>query len=667
MGHNIELHSLLSPGVTSAQCASSPTIASDRRQSDVTSCDVLMSLSRASIDLEASLLDVHPRDAEHQHDVPKHSWSAWFNGFSVQHSLYRVLFIMYQASCRVVKIEQKNHSISWTNEINNLDDLISSPLRNLGRPFRRSEYHPPPDWPVCMRAAHRILSSIWTQPVILFLILLQTAVLVRSANKPAYSGIVAFSTYRTSWDVQCNVAIFSLYTVELLPRAAVHLFSLAKKTGGASHLNLRHIYNILDALAVVSFWVNLTVMATTQYDGRLIQALEMFSALRILRLLHITAGTDYEITILFRGLKTSRMKLVKVASFICFFWLLFAIVGVQVFNGSLRRSCYMPSLVADEPPIAIETTLEGQSRFCVGFRKEDNTTTFGYLLKGQGGFVALRPGGYICPKGMLCQEFENPYKDTVSFDNILQSLELVFVTFSANTFSAIMYSLMDSEGPAAALFFAAVIVVLYFWLLILLIGMIMGSIQEVRQSTQAPEIIRNNISDQRNPKASSRLNRCSGNPFQRAFRRTKWFWLAIIVLDLVAQAQRASGMSNKTRLFIDYSESVVTWLLLSEIILRFVLDWEMFHRSNQNLVDLLLATLTSIMQIGLFRHTSRIYTWFTAFSIARSYRIFWAINPVRNLMVRINTITSIVAHYMTSSCLSATFLLFFSSVVSYFF
>ena len=49
------------------------------------------------------------------------------------------------------------------------------------------------------------------------------------------------------------------------------------------------------------------------------------------------------------------------------------------------------------------------------------------------------------------QEAANPYNGTVSFDNIAQSLELVFVIISTNTFTDLMYYTIDAEYMVAAL------------------------------------------------------------------------------------------------------------------------------------------------------------------------------------------------------------------------
>lgn len=49
------------------------------------------------------------------------------------------------------------------------------------------------------------------------------------------------------------------------------------------------------------------------------------------------------------------------------------------------------------------------------------------------------------------KEGSNPYNGTVSFDNIAQSLELVFVIISSNTFTDLMYYAIDAEFMVAAL------------------------------------------------------------------------------------------------------------------------------------------------------------------------------------------------------------------------
>jgi len=77
---------------------------------------------------------------------------------------------------------------------------------------------------------------------------------------------------------------------------------------------------------------------------------------------------------------------------------------------------------------------------------------------------AKKPKGYICPQNSVCVSGSNPYGGTVSFDDIIHSLELVFVVMTANTFSDLLYYTADSDYLVAALFFVAGIVILAFWL-----------------------------------------------------------------------------------------------------------------------------------------------------------------------------------------------------------
>ena len=59
--------------------------------------------------------------------------------------------------------------------------------------------------------------------------------------------------------------------------------------------------------------------------------------------------------------------------------------------------------------------------------------------------------GFLCPQKSLCVQGSNPYNNTVSFDNVGQSLELVFVIMSSNTFSDLLYYTTDSDYLAGAL------------------------------------------------------------------------------------------------------------------------------------------------------------------------------------------------------------------------
>ena len=75
--------------------------------------------------------------------------------------------------------------------------------------------------------------------------------------------------------------------------------------------------------------------------------------------------------------------------------------------------------------------------------------------------------GFLCPKGSKCVEMSNPAAGTKSFDNILQSLELVFVIMSSNTWSDLLYTVADTDYLISSVFFIVGMLILSLWLSLL--------------------------------------------------------------------------------------------------------------------------------------------------------------------------------------------------------
>ena len=149
-----------------------------------------------------------------------------------------------------------------------------------------------------------------------------------------------------------------------------------------------------------------------------------------------------------RSLKKAAPLLVNVAFLIGFFWLLFAIIAVQNFKSSLRRTCMW--LDPNNVNNYTQNTAPNNVQFCGGYLNATTGLTWPWLsADGSNGTDVAK--GFICPQGSLCVEGQNPYNGTVSFDNILQSLQLIFVIMSSNTFTDILYYTADSDYLAAAL------------------------------------------------------------------------------------------------------------------------------------------------------------------------------------------------------------------------
>lgn len=385
---------------------------------------------------------------------------------------------------------------------------------------------------------------------------------------------------------------------------------------------LRHSFNRLDFIAVVSFWISFALAVSRVESNRHIYVFRMLSAFRILRLLGLTSGTS----VILRSLKKAAPLLVNVAFLISFFWLLFAIVGVQSFKSSLRRTCMwvghngLPDYAQNIAPRNIQ--------FCGGHLDAVTAEPMPWrTASGRNGTAKHK--GYLCPQGSLCVEGGNPYNGTMSFDNAANSLQLVFVIISSNTFSDLLYYLTDTDYLAAALFFAACIVIMSLWLMNLLVAVITSSFQIIREESKrsafTTERIEETLVD------DDVIQRKT--PLRRLYDKTYWLWVAVIVLGLIIQCLRSSSMGDDRRKLIINTEIVVTLALLLEIFLRFACDWRNFFYSKRNCADLVLAIVTTVIQLPPIRNSGQAYAWLSAFQVARIYRVVLAFGVTRDLIM----------------------------------
>jgi hypothetical protein len=266
----------------------------------------------------------------------------------------------------------------------------------------------------------------------------------------------------------------------------------------------------------------------------------------------------------------------------------------------------------------------------------------GHLLPGGGreGYVtpAGRPSGpkngkgFLCPVGSLCVEGENPFEGTQSFDDILQSLELVFVIMSSNTWSNLLYTMADTDYLITSIFFIVAIVILSLWLISLLIAVITSSFQIIREESKTSAFTGETIKEDNADDADEKQR---VNSLKRLYDKTFWLWILVIVFGLISQMMRSASMSDFRRTFIDRAELIITIIMFFEILLRLVADWRHFFRSKRNTVDLATAIITAVIQIPMIKeaHDGKAYAWLSIFQILRVYRVVLAIPMTRELIV----------------------------------
>lgn len=316
------------------------------------------------------------------------------------------------------------------------------------------------------------------------------------------------------------------------------------------------------------------------------------------------------------------------AFLIGFFWLLFSIVGVQSFKSSLRRNCVWTD--PDDPT----QTFTNSDQFCGGQLRNNS----GVLVHEGYQPAPGRPAGpengkgFLCPVNSVCVEDDNPYNGTQSFDNVLQSLELVFVIMSSNTWSDLLYTVSDTDYLVSSLFFIVGILILSLWLVSLLIAVITSTFQIIREESKTSAFTGEQIVEDDSEKEEAN-QRVSG--LKRMYDKTSGVWVLVIAFGLIAQMMRSATMSNFRRNFIDVTESVITLILLAEILIRFIVDWRHFFRSKRNWTDLMIAIITSVIQIPAIKyaHGGRAYAWLSIFQIMRVYRVVLAVPVTRDLIV----------------------------------
>jgi voltage-dependent calcium channel len=317
--------------------------------------------------------------------------------------------------------------------------------------------------------------------------------------------------------------------------------------------------------------------------------------------------------------------LVQVAFLIGFFWLLFAIIGVQAFKASLSRQCVW----IDPQNISNYTN---NFTLCGGY--QDNTTGESLPWVFSNGTIGqASPKGFICPRGSQCIEQISLYNGTVNFDNIANSLELVFVTMTANTFTDLMYYTTNSDYLPAALFFAAAIVIMMLWLTNLLIAVITSSFAIIREENKGSAF--KAAEQPALPLEHNAAIRKRMSVLKYWYDKTAWIWIIVISYGLLCQALRTSSISPSQESFISYSEVIVTMALFVEIILRFAADWRNFHRRRRNLVDATLAVITMVILFPPIRNSGQPYAWLTIFQILRIYRVVWAVPMTRDLIGKV--------------------------------
>jgi hypothetical protein len=398
---------------------------------------------------------------------------------------------------------------------------------------------------------------------------------------------------------------------------------------------IRNSWYRIDFFSMIMFWISLALSIKSYDIKHHIMVFRALSCLRILRFCNLTSGT----TTILTSLKKAITQLIDVGIFIGCFWLFFGIIGVQSFNSSLTRHCVWTN------PLDPSETWVNSDQHC-GSYLAVNGSVMPYIMRD--GSPSKQIKGFRCPKYSQCVSGENPYGGTVNFDNIFQSLEMVFVVMSANTFTDILYDTTDSDTMAASLFFIFATFILTVWLINVFIAVIVASFNDTRKV--AEEKKKNKRKPNKfnifNPTSFStkreKLNQFRhSNVWLRTYSKFEWIFVIVVVADLFVQCFRKYGMSEFRRHTLYRFECAFTLVFLGEIVVRFAMHfphWRLFFVSKRNCFDLFLVVLTCLIILQPIKERlGWVYYWLTVFQIMRFYRVVLATAITRNLWMQITS------------------------------
>ncbi|CAO3642477.1 unnamed protein product [Cunninghamella blakesleeana] len=484
-----------------------------------------------------------------------------------------------------------------------------------------------------------MLSWKWTETLVMLIIVLHGCILISSGWDSDPDSQPPF-TWGETWQQYVVLVIFCFYTLFMFLRIIVFGFiinhedsekDLLESNIHVSKAFLRHSWNRVDFISILAFWIDFALVYTNQAfsDTKRITVFRMLSTIILMRLLNITKGN----AIILHSLKKAAPLLVNVTFFVLFFFIIFAIIGVQSFKGSFLRHC-VPSGY-DEMTEKVEL-----QQYCGGYYRDGQKLPFIKL----DGTPAGWPKGFICENGFECRETENPFGGTISMDNIFSSMLMVLIISGRQSWTDRMYDMMDAEYFVACLYFIVIVIVMNFWLLNLFIAVICEMFAKVREDTKHSAFTSSSTVELADVEGSWSFKENDIHDInkktmlQELVILTKPVWVLLVVADLIAMAFKNNDMTPEQMNLLDSIEIGFTLAFLGEILIRLYAErkqLKLFFKDKTNQTDLIIVIMTCIICIPPIRANTIAYAWLSGFQVMRIYRVLISIPRTRNLIARV--------------------------------
>jgi len=210
---------------------------------------------------------------------------------------------------------------------------------------------------------------------------------------------------------------------------------------------LKNTWNILD-FTIVMIGLFSSLLAVLQIKGLNVKSLRAFRVLRPLRLL----SSIPSLQIVINAILMAMIPLFNIMLLVMFLIIIFAIMGLELFNGIFHKSC-VNEITGEQP---LEPTP------CGGF--------------------------YQCPNGTTCEEYwEGPQWGITSFDNVGQAMLTVFQCITLEGWTDMLYWVHDAQGNLgmASEYFISMVILGSFFVMNLILGVLSGEFSKEREKSQS--------------------------------------------------------------------------------------------------------------------------------------------------------------------------------------
>jgi len=225
----------------------------------------------------------------------------------------------------------------------------------------------------------------------------------------------------------------------------------------------REAWNWLDFFIVVLGWIPLIVEASSGQSDSSAGSLTVLRAVRVLRPLRalqfFPALKDLVRAILNAATSIGAVLILSVSILV-----IFALVGVTLFQGKLRQHC--------------------------GIGMDPLTSTWAIPAEELDSYCSLDPGsfGRSCPRNLTCIVTDfNPSEGLQSFDNIGLALLTVFQVVTEEGWSSVMYALFDTTYRFTGIYFILLVLFGSYFMVNLIISALSVNYMLVRQDNQKRE------------------------------------------------------------------------------------------------------------------------------------------------------------------------------------